>query len=166
VTPNRTEGCEPLEAERLEWQLHDLREAHVRLLAAMADLEGITRTALCDHTYMHVRFRLSAASLARRRLWQEIFRTLEPMVDEADAVVLSELREGDLQMLRLSATHVGTWTGAAVEARWSEYSEASREIRSRMARAISKEQRLLYPLLVKYARAARRPVADEARSAA
>ena len=139
------------DAAKLQRQLSALRQAHERLLAAMADLDGLTKNGVVDESYIHIRFRLSAASLARRRLWQHIFRGLKPLVSGSDTDTLADLNTADLQLLRRSAEHVCTWSSQTVERRWREYAQASKLLRRDMAEAIGDEKRLLYPLLAKYA---------------
>jgi hypothetical protein len=145
--------------------LHEeLREAHLALVAALGEMEAVTRDGAADRLrYSRARWRLSNASLARRALWQGVPRALGDCALDADARIIAGLQQTDLAMLRASADHIRTWTAATVEERWAEYCMASRDIRWKMKAAISAEQRLLCPLLLRFSHASRRgPRADAA----
>jgi hypothetical protein len=147
-----TQGVGQVELFRV--LLQELRAAHEQLLQAMAQMDAVT-TGLGDrHQYIHARFAVSRASLARRMLWNRIFRTITPLVSQADAARLFELQSVDVALLHCSSLHVGRWTTHEVADCWLEYCQASRGIRSKMAVAIANEQRQLYPLLQRYVRQA------------
>ncbi len=136
--------------------LAELREAHAGLVVALAEMERVTHDPAADRLrYSRARWRLSNASLARRALWQRIHHALAGCALGADVRTLAELQEADLALLRASADHIRDWTAPAVEAKWEQYCAASRDIRRKMKAGISAEQRLLYPLLERAARAAR-----------
>lgn len=147
--PSSGSGSDLLAA--LNAELHD---AHEALLIALAEMEAVTRDPAADRLrFSGARWRVSNASLARRTLWQRIRQKLAQCALGADARIVEELQQADAALLRASGEHVHTWTAAAVEARWGAYCLASREIRSKMKAAMVAEQRLLYPLLERYARA-------------
>lgn len=128
--------------------LVELRNAHQNLLAAMDAMNGVTRESQPDRArYANARWRISQASLARRTLWNKIYRHLLPRVSSQEAVDLEHLRTADHEMLRHSANHIATWIKARIEADWEGYCEASRAIRWRMKSCLREEQRILYSLL-------------------
>lgn len=133
--------------------LTELREAHDRLLSAMASLDEITRGPLpSKEGIIDARWNISRASLARRTLWNRIHAYLLVRSTGAAAEDLRWLQEGDMLLLRSSTAHVSRWTVQSVMQEWPAYCEASRQIRAKMKAAISAEQRVIYPLLTAGAR--------------
>ena len=136
-------------------QMHrELRNAHRALLAALADMEAVTRDPAPERErYSAARWRLSNVSFARRSLWQRIHQALADCTLGADAATLAELQQADIATTYASAAYVREWTAAAIDADWAGYCAASKEIRWQMKAAISVEQRLLYPLLARQSQA-------------
>lgn len=134
--------------DKSEALLSSLREAHGRLLAAMDVLDHITRQPLADRArFPNARWRLSAASLARRALWKTCFQYLLPIVDRQAARALEAYNREDFELLAHSTAHIARWSADAVEREWPAYCNDSRTIRRLMSAAIEAEQRLLYPIL-------------------
>ena len=128
--------------------LSELREAHLALLQAMAELDDLTRGPVpAKERVIDARWNISRGSLARRTLWSRIHACLVIRVIGAAADDLRKLQEADITLLRASTAHVSAWRINDVMANWSGYREASAKIRWKMKAAISTEQRLLYPLL-------------------
>ena len=127
--------------------LSRLRDAHAVLMDAMAALDRLTRSPLDPIALPSARWRLSAASRARRAVWQDCYHHLLPLVDQPTAIALTKLKSGDIAMARSSADHVARWPSHAVKRDWEAYCEASRAVRARMSAAIEVEQRLVYPIL-------------------
>lgn len=128
--------------------LDELRYAHQTLLAAMEEIDRLTREPQFDSARLTgARWRISQASLARRILWGTIFRHLLPRVSPEEAADLKILNESDGEMLRHSANHVAIWALPRIEADWEGYCEASRAIRRRMKACMDTEHRLLYPMM-------------------
>lgn len=134
--------------ERCATLLSCLQEAHATLLAAMDALETVTRQPAPDRAvYTNARWRISAASYARRLLWKECFRHLLPIVDRSTARKLELFNCEDIELLGHSAAHVSRWPAKAVEQDWPGYCMASREIRRRMRIVIEAEKLVVYPIL-------------------
>lgn len=128
--------------------LAELRNAHVRLADALAELERIASGPPPDpRRFTSVRWRLSRVSLNRRMLWAKILGYLLPRAGDCGAANLRRLQDDDIALLAASTRHVATWTTDAALADWPHYCEASRVMRSKMATAIAAEKRLLYPML-------------------
>lgn len=128
--------------------LTELREAHDRLLAAMAELDELTRGPVpAKARIIDARWNISRASLARRTLWNRIHAYLLVRATGAAAVDLHKLKEDDRALLRASTAHVSRWTVDSVMKEWAAYCEASAQIRWKMKAAIAAEQRVVYPLL-------------------
>lgn len=135
------------DADVAETLLSRLCDAHDVLTDAMAALDRITSAPLDPVSMPRARWRLSAANRTRRAVWQDCYHYLLPLVDQATAVALTELKSRDIAMARSSAQHITRWPSHAVKREWDAYCEASRAIRARMSAAIDFEQRLVYPIL-------------------
>lgn len=128
--------------------LEELREAHQKLLAAMSDLDHLTRgPPPPKERIIDARWNISRASLARRSLWNRIHIHLSRRASKQEADDLRRLQESDMALLRSSSEHVAKWNITAIVQDWPAYCEASRTIRRKMHAAIGAEQRLLYPML-------------------
>lgn len=128
--------------------LRELKVAHTKLRSAMADLDVLTRGPIPEkEQVIDARWAISRASLARRTLWNQIYRHLSVRVSGEDARELQRLFENDMALLRCSSEHIGKWTITAVMNDWAGYCEASRAIRWKMQSAIGGEQRVLYPMI-------------------
>lgn len=128
--------------------LAEMQEAHERLLRAMADLDRLTRGPLpTKKRIIDARWAISRASLARRKLWGDVYAHLLGRVSKEDEADLRRLQEADRALLRSSTGHVSTWRIDAVMQNWPAYCVASNAIRWKMKAAIGAEKRLLYPML-------------------
>lgn len=128
--------------------LRELRDAHAKLLKAMADLDTLTRGPVPPKDrVIDARWSISRASLARRTLWHSIYRHLTLRASEQEGKELQRLHESDMTLLRSSSEHVAKWSITAVMHDWQEYCVASNAIRWKMKAAIGSEQRVLYPIL-------------------
>lgn len=150
LTGSRSTGRNPSaatgsEAARL---LAELRNAHVRLADALAELERIASGPPPDpRRFTSVRWRLSRVSLNRRMLWAKILGYLLPRAGHCGAANLRRLQDDDIALLAASTRHVATWTTEAAIADWPRYCEASSDMRGRMAAGIAAEKELLCPML-------------------
>ena len=124
-----------------------LCDAHDLLVDALAAIERLTSAPLDPVALPSARWRLSAANRARRAVWHDCYYHLLPLVDQATAVALTEMKSRDIAMARSSAQHIARWPSHAVKREWQAYCEASRAIRGRMSAAIDVERRLVYPIL-------------------
>lgn len=128
--------------------LGELRDAHVKLLKAMAGLDTLARGPVPpQNEVIDARWKISRASLARRMLWYSIHRHLSPIVSDQNAIELKRLYENDMVLLRASSEHVARWSITAVMRDWEGYCVASNAIRWKMKAAIGSEQRVLYPMM-------------------
>lgn len=126
--------------------LRELRDAHAKLLEAMADLDTLTRGPVPPRDrVIDARWSISRASLARRTLWHSIHRHLAVRASEQETKELQRLYESDMTLLRSSSEHVAKWSITAVLQDWEDYCVASNAIRWKMKAAIGSEQRVLYP---------------------
>ena len=119
-----------------------LRAAHRTLIACIEEMEAVTSKPHPEG-YHGARFRISHASLNRRKLFHALCSALEPALSARDAETIRALREADKEMLARSARHVSRWTPAEIALDWTAYCAASRNIRSLMLSHIEREEAVL-----------------------
>jgi hypothetical protein len=130
-----------------------LRSAHDHLVAEMENLDRITLGSEPElNTLTTCRWRLSQASLRRRKLASRVFDFLADRVAGADLIALRRMQAADQEMMSRSARHVGNWTVQTIFQDWRAYCEASRDIRKQMMDHVLAERQLLHPLLEGLAR--------------
>lgn len=128
--------------------LRELKCAHETLLACIAELEQLTRDDVPDgETLARVRWKLSRASVQRRRLVDEACDLLMTNATLIESSRIAALREDNSETVAASSRHVGRWSMEQVLADWKGYREASAAMRRIMRARILQEQRALYPLL-------------------
>ena len=128
--------------------LGELEKAHHRLSDAIGELELLARGDAPDASVLaNVRWRLSAASVNRRLLWARILGYLSPKAEGKSGTDLRQLQDIDIELVRASSAHVGTWTTDAILEDWPGYCAASEAMRRKMSDAMEVERRILVPLL-------------------
>ena len=136
--------------------LEELRKAHTGLLEAIDELRVLTLGPMpAKAKLVDTRWKVSSASLTRRLLWGRILMSVSGRLGPDDQTELRRLQDMDIELLRTSIKHVGTWTGEAILRDWETYCRASESMRSRMKAAIISERQVLYPILMKVDRRAR-----------
>lgn len=132
--------------------LVQLSSAHDHLVAEMEKLDCMTIGPLPDVAEItNGRWRIAQASLRRRTLASRTFDFLAGRLDGSDLTRLREVQAADQEMMRRSATHVGSWTMRTICRNWQGYCDASRDIRMHMKAHILLERQSLYPLLERLA---------------
>jgi hypothetical protein len=128
--------------------LDQLKQAHLRLLAEIANMDAVTRGSRPDaDRYSAARWRISQASLIRRRLSLTIRVSLLSTADPQEKATLKALQEAELQSAMRSRAHVGKWSSDKIFRDWAGYCEASRMLRWHMDAHITLERTKLYPML-------------------
>ncbi|MET3710086.1 hypothetical protein ABIC65_000766 [Sphingomonas trueperi] len=124
--------------------MKDLRRHHAQMLAALDELEQLTRAACCDEKVVTaVRYRLTRASSARRR---EVVALCEQMIAAgASDPALQALRDATNASRAASSRHIGTWTLRQVVADWPGYVRASNTMRAALRREVEREVAVLTP---------------------
>jgi hypothetical protein len=146
----------------------DTRLALARLLdhqaAILAEMDDMRRALRIDGRRAQPRLAKHRWMLMRMLRAYQLFKHVEvfdPVIARADA------RRGDLaraMKARCTAAgddyhrHAAAWTGAAIEARWTDYAEAVLAVADRLALHIARERRDVAVLLDGSART-RRPAA-------
>ena len=128
--------------------LAELMDAHAELLQAIEQLERLTRGPRPSNQVLDdARWKISKASLARRRLWGRIQAHLSAVVDRDAATKLRHLQDLEIRLIRASVEHIARWPNKAVLNDWPGYCRASADMRSKLADMIIRERRILYPML-------------------
>jgi hypothetical protein len=130
--------------------LTELRGAHYQLRIEIAHLDAATCEQHPDAARVATaRWRLSQASLQRRRISKMIRDALLPVAAEEVNASLQLLQEADHNLQRKSREHVVAWTSERdrFQRDWLGYCEASRLMRRHMDDYLELEQRILYPLI-------------------
>jgi hypothetical protein len=132
-----------------EAMLHVLEEHHRAIEAGLVDIRrycGATNPS--SRELGEARERLTAASLARSRFVSEqVVPSLLINVDDDLRTELAELLYATAAKRMLSNCHIKTWTMASIEADWSGYCAAARNIWPMMEEQIERERRVLVPRL-------------------
>lgn len=130
-----------------------LRDAHAGLRVEIGNMDSITQGRTADSlAYASARWKISQASLKRRRLAAAARQFLLAAGTDADGTQLSTLENAEQQMMRRSREHVGKWTIARIDLDWAGYCAASRLIRWHMDAHLLLERKTLFPLIERAAR--------------
>ncbi len=127
--------------------MEDLRRHHAQMLAALEELEQLTRSPCCDDKAVTAaRYRLTRASSARRR---EVVALCEQLIEGgASDPALRSLRDATNASRATSSSHIGTWTLRQVIADWPGYVRASAAMRATLRREVEREITTLTPHFV------------------
>jgi len=126
----------------------DLRELHQALLDLLDELEAVTARPAPDEVALAaLRYKLSRASSARRRLIESLCNRFEAQLPGAAAEPVRALRRSVAAVLAHTTEHVGNWGMADIVRDWPGYCHASFNMRRTMREQIEREKMVLYPLL-------------------
>ncbi len=125
--------------------LETLEEHHRRILAGLSKIrEHCGQPSPDSRELAAAREQLTAASLARSRFVSE--QVVPGLLADADEVLRTELSEllfMTAAKRMLSNRHIRTWTTSSIEADWSGYCAAARDIWPMMEDLIDRECRVL-----------------------
>lgn len=128
-----------------EAMLHVLEEHHRAIEAGLVEIRRhCGNTSPCSRELGAAREQLTAASLARSRFVSE--QVVPSLVKDADDDLRTELAEllyATAAKRMLSNCHIKRWTTASIEADWSGYCTAARDIWPMMEEQIERERRVL-----------------------
>jgi len=132
-----------------EAMLHVLEEHHRAIEAGLVDIRRhCGASSPCSGELGAARERLTAASLARSRFVSEqVVPSLLINADDDLRTELSELLFATAAKRMVSNGHIKAWTVASIEADWSGYCAAARDIWPMMEDQIERERRVLVPRL-------------------
>lgn len=132
-----------------EAMLQVLEEHHRAIEAGLSEIRRHCGTASpCSRELGAAREQLTAASLARSRFVSE--QVVPSLLKDADDDLRTELAEllyATAAKRMLSNCHIKRWTTASIEADWSGYCTAARDIWPMMEEQIERERRVLIPRL-------------------
>ena len=98
-----------------------------------------------------VRLKLAGLRLTRGPLITRVFQTLAGVVTEEEAEILEQLRSSHQRLLQTATAHTRKWTLEAIGANWSRYRDETRVLMNQWMRKAEHEQRLVYPLVRRWA---------------
>jgi hypothetical protein len=130
--------------------LTELRDAHRQLHNEVANMKAVTREPQPDADRLaNARWRISQASLRRRRISASIRDALLPAVGVQDRVTLKSLQEADLELHRKSREHVSTWTTQKdkFETDWQGYCKAAQLMLMHTDNYLLLEEGIFYPII-------------------
>ena len=132
--------------------LSELREAHDALTACFRELNKILAEPGFDAgALMSVRLRLAGLRLTRGPLITKLSEFLVGNVTPKEEGMLAELRSSHVALLQRATAHTGKWTLDAIATGWEQYRTDTRELVRHWAEKAEREQRLIYPLVRRWA---------------
>ena len=132
--------------------LRELREAHESLRACSRDLDRVLAQDMFDAgALVSVRLRLAGLRLTRGPLITKVSEFLVGNVTPREEGMLAELRSSHVSLLQKATAHTGKWTLDAIATDWERYRTDTRELVGRWADKAEREQRLIYPLVERWA---------------
>jgi hypothetical protein len=148
VQPLRT-ASNALDSEHRKFGqlLDELKQAHCKVTAQIANMDAITSPGAKSEGYAAARWRISQASMNRRRASLLARVALIADATEQDKVSLRAIEQADEDLAKRSHAHIAAWAPDRLGADWIGYCSASRRIRLHMLAQISLEQKILYPML-------------------
>ena len=149
----RKESSKQPHGQSVAWSLlTQLEHAHEQLSQEMETMDSITRgDRPDDESFAGARWQISQASLRKRTLIARTVDFLAAGLDRESALAVKGVRVADQQLLRRSALHVRAWSLHAIRENWTDYCQASQEIRMHMGAQILLEKQALYPPLIRMA---------------
>jgi hypothetical protein len=135
------------EHDKLSGLLDELKRAHREVAVQIAHMDEITSPGSTPDGNAAVRWRISQASMDRRRVSLLVRTALLAGASEPDKASLKAIQQADEELAGRSRAHVTAWPPNKLDADWPGYCEASRLIRSHMSAHITLEQKVLYRML-------------------
>ena len=101
-----------------------------------------------------VRLKLAGIRLTRGPLISKVADFLAGKVTVQEQAMLAELRGSHQRLLQTATMHTSKWTLDAIATNWAQYRAETRELMRQWQAKVEREQRLVYPLVQRCARAA------------
>ncbi|HWJ38959.1 MAG TPA: hypothetical protein VNR86_09405 [Sphingomicrobium sp.] len=101
-----------------------------------------------------VRLKLAAIRLTRGPLISKVAEFLSGRLTAQEEAMLAELRSSHQRLLQTATTHTSKWTLDAIATSWTQYRTETRELMRQWQTKVEREQRFVYPLVQRCARAA------------
>lgn len=128
--------------------MSDLQTLHQQLLQMLDELKELTERPAPDEAALAaLRYRLTRASGARRRLVDSLCVELQLTLPKEEVAAVRTLRESSIAAMTSSSDHIGTWSLRQLAKDWRGYCAASQQMRQAMREQIEAEKATLYPHL-------------------
>jgi len=132
--------------------LGELRDAHDSLQACLRELDKVLAQPMFDATALvSVRLRLAGLRLTRGPLITKLSDFLVGNVSPREEGMLAELRSSHVALLQKATAHTGRWTLDAIASNWEGYRQETYELVRGWGEKAEREQRLVYPLVERWA---------------
>lgn len=152
VVVQRVENLRSREANTLQ---REIEQAHESLRSCFREMEQVlARPKLDAGALTSVRLKLAGLRLTRGPLITRVGDALSGSVTTEEEVLLEELKASHQRLLQTATAHTARWTLEAIAADWSQYRDETRELMRQWMKKAEREQRLVYPLVRRWAEAA------------
>lgn len=151
VVVRRVENLRSREANTLQ---REIEQAHESLRSCFREMEQVlARPKLDAGALTSVRLKLAGLRLTRGPLITRVGDALSGSVTTEEEVLLEELKASHQRLLQTATAHTARWTLEAIAADWSQYRDETRELMRQWMKKAEREQRLVYPLVRRWAEA-------------
>lgn len=151
VVVRRVENLRSREANTLQ---REIEQAHESLRSCFREMEQVLARAKLDAGALtSVRLKLAGLRLTRGPLITRVGDALSGSVTTEEEVLLEELKASHQRLLQTATAHTARWTLEAIAADWSQYRDETRELMRQWMKKAEREQRLVYPLVRRWAEA-------------
>lgn len=152
VAVQRVENLRSREANTLQ---REIEQAHESLRSCFREMEQVlARPKLDAGALTSVRLKLAGLRLTRGPLITRVGDALSGSVTTEEEVLLEDLKASHQRLLQTATAHTARWTLEAIAADWSQYRDETRELMRQWMKKAEREQRLVYPLVRRWAEAA------------
>lgn len=152
VAVQRVESLRSREANTLQ---REIEQAHESLRSCFREMEQVlARPRLDAGALTSVRLKLAGLRLTRGPLITRVGDALSGSVTTEEEVMLEDLKASHQRLLQTATAHTARWTLEAIAADWSQYRDETRELMRQWMKKAEREQRLVYPLVRRWAEAA------------
>jgi len=152
VAVQRVESLRSREANTLQ---REIEQAHESLRSCFREMEQVlARPRLDAGALTSVRLKLAGLRLTRGPLITRVGDALSGSVTTEEEVLLEDLKASHQRLLQTATAHTARWTLEAIAANWSQYRDETRELMRQWMKKAEREQRLVYPLVRRWAEAA------------
>lgn len=152
VAVQRVESLRSREANTLQ---REIEQAHESLRSCFREMEQVlARPRLDAGALTSVRLKLAGLRLTRGPLITRVGDALSGSVTTEEDVLLEDLKASHQRLLQTATAHTARWTLEAIAADWSQYRDETRELMRQWMKKAEREQRLVYPLVRRWAEAA------------
>jgi len=151
VAVQRVESLRSREANTLQ---REIEQAHESLRSCFREMDQVlARPKLDAGALTSVRLKLAGLRLTRGPLITRVGDALSGSVTTEEEVMLEDLKASHQRLLQTATAHTARWTLESIAANWSQYRDETRELMRQWMKKAEREQRLVYPLVRRWAEA-------------